>query len=51
MRHHFKSPGTYSVNDLSALARIGDLEFLLKKYGSLLVRGFNDARDKEVIWW
>jgi hypothetical protein len=41
--HHLKSPGAYSVDDLGALARIGDLEFLLKKYGSLLVGGFDNT--------
>src|SRR5712672_1318656 len=49
--HHLKSLSTYSVNDLGTFIRIGNLEFLLEKYGRLLVRGFNNARDKEVIWW
>ena len=49
--HHLESLGAYSIDDLSALTRICDLEFLLKKYRRLLVRKFNDPRDKEVIWW
>ena len=47
--HHLESFGAYSINDLGALTRISDLEFLLKKYRCLLVRKFNNSRDKEVI--
>jgi hypothetical protein len=49
--HHLESLGAYSIDDLGALTRISDLEFLLKKYRRLLVRKFNNSRDKEVIWW
>src|SRR6266702_1677774 len=35
--HHLESPCTYSVDDLGALCRIGDLQLLLKKYRCLLV--------------
>lgn len=49
--HHLKSLGAYSIDDLGALTRIGDLEFLLKKYRRLLVRKFYNSRDKEMIWW
>jgi hypothetical protein len=49
--HHLESLGAYSVDDLGALTSISDLEFLLKKYRRLLVRKFNNSRDKEVIWW
>lgn len=49
--HHLESFGAYSIDDLGALTRICDLEFLLKKYRRLLVRKFYNSRDKEVIWW
>ncbi len=48
--HHLESLGAYGIDNLGPLARISDLEFLLKKYRSLLVREFNNSRDKEVIW-
>jgi hypothetical protein len=35
--HHLKSLGAYGIDDLSALTRVGNLEFLLKKNGRLLV--------------
>ena len=49
--HHLESLGTDSIDDFGALTRIGNLEFLLKKYRRLLVREFNNSRDKEVIRW
>jgi hypothetical protein len=49
--HHLESLGAYSIDDLGALTRISDLKFLLKEYRRLLVRKFDNSRDKEVIWW
>jgi hypothetical protein len=49
--HHLESLGAYSIDDLGTLTRIGDLEFLLKKYRRLLVRKFYNSRDKEMVWW
>ena len=51
MGHHLESLGAYSIDYLGALTRISDLEFLLKKYRRLLVRKFDNSRDKEMIWW
>jgi hypothetical protein len=41
--HHLESPGANSINDLGAFTRVGNLELLLKKYGRLLVRGFDNT--------
>ena len=49
--HHLESLGAYGIDYLSALTRIGDLKFLLKKYRRLLIREFDNSRDKEVIRW
>jgi hypothetical protein len=49
--HHLEPLGAYGINDLGALTRIGDLEFLLKKYRRLLVREFDNSGDKKVIRW
>jgi hypothetical protein len=49
--HHLESLGAYSIDYLGALTRISDLEFLLKKYRRLLIRKFDNSRDKEMIWW
>jgi hypothetical protein len=35
--HHLESLGAYGIDDLGSLTRIGNLEFLLKKYRRLLV--------------
>ena len=51
MGHHLESLGAYSIDYLGALTRISDLEFLLKKYRRLLIRKFDNSRDKEMIWW
>jgi hypothetical protein len=49
--HHLESLGAYGIDNLGALTRIGDLELLLEKYRRLLVRKFNNSRNKEVIRW
>jgi hypothetical protein len=41
--HHLESLGAYGIDDLGALTRIGNFEFLLKKYRGLLVRKFNNS--------
>jgi hypothetical protein len=42
--HHLEPP-------LGAFTRVGDLELLLKKYRRLLVRGFDNTRDEEMVRW
>lgn len=37
MCHHLKTTSTDSVEDFGAFLKVGDLELLLKKDGSLLV--------------
>lgn len=50
MSHHFETPGTDSIDNLSPLFEVGNLELLLEKYGRLLVRGFDNARNEDVVW-
>lgn len=49
MRHHLEPARANSVDDLGALLNVGDLELLLEEDGRLLVGGFNNASNKEVV--
>lgn len=49
MRHHLEPLRTNGVYDLSALLKVRDFEFLLKKDRCLLIGGFNDARHEKMI--
>ncbi len=49
MSHHFKAPRTYSVDDFASLLGVGDLEFLLKEDGSLLVGRLDDSGNEEIV--
>jgi hypothetical protein len=48
--HHFETTSAYSVNDLAPFFGIGNLEFLLKENGRLLVGGLDNARHEDGIW-
>ena len=50
MSHHFKSAGAYSIDDLASFVNVGDLQLLLEKNGSLLVRGLDNAFHEHVVW-
>jgi hypothetical protein len=49
MCHHLVATGTYGIDDLGTFVSIGHFEFLLQENGSLLVRGFDYARDELVV--
>lgn len=47
--HHLETACAYSVDDLAALLRISNFEFLLQKNGRLLVRSLDDSRHEQVV--
>lgn len=44
--HHFKAASANGVDNLCSLGQVSNFQFLLKKDGSLLVGGLDDALDK-----
>lgn len=51
MSHHFETLCTDSVNNFSAFFGIGHFQLLLEEDGSLLVRGFDNSSNKEMVRW
>lgn len=49
MSHHLVPICAYSVNNLSPFIDISNFELLLEEYGSLLVRGPDDARHEDMV--